>query len=80
MKRSKKRTIKLPAVLIDIYENAGEARMMIVRAAVMDLARRGRISPHMGAEILGMRYEDLSAIAAGEDIPLIDCRQPICPG
>ena len=46
---------------------------MIARAAVMDLVRRGRISPHMGAEILGMRYEDCSAIAAGEEIPLIDC-------
>jgi len=73
MKRSKKRTIKLPTALIEIYENAGEARMMVARAAVMNLAERGRISLDMGAEILGMRYEDLSAMAAGEDIPLIDC-------
>ena len=73
MKRSKKKTIKLPAALIEIYENGGEARMMVARAAVMDLVRRGRISPDMGGEILGMRYEDLSAMAAGEDIPLIDC-------
>ena len=72
MKRSKKKTIKLPAALIDIYENAGEARIMIPRAAVMDLVRNGRISPGMGAEILGMRYEDFSVILAGEDIPLVD--------
>ena len=72
MKRPKRKTIKLPSTLIEIYESAGEARMMIARAAVMDLAKRGRISPDMGAEILGMRYEDLSAMAAGEDIPLID--------
>jgi len=74
MKKPKKKTIKLPTTLIEIYENAGEARMMIARAAVMDLVRRGRISPDMGAEILGMGYEDLSAIATGEDMPLIDCR------
>ena len=73
MKRSKKKTIELPADLIEIYESAREARMMIARAAVMDLLRRGQISLDMGAEILGMRYEDLSAMAAGEDIPLIDC-------
>jgi len=73
MKRSKKRNIKLPADLIEIYENGGEARMMIARAAVMDLVRRGRISPGMGAEILGMRYEDFSVMAAGEEHPLIDC-------
>ncbi len=72
MKRSKKKTIKLPTALIEIYENAGEARIMIARAAVMDLVRRGRISPDMGAEILGVRYEDLSAMAAGEDISLIN--------
>ena len=72
MKRSKKKTIKLPTALIKMYENAGEARIMIARAAVMDLLRRGRISLDMGAEILGMRYEDFSAMAAGEDIPLID--------
>ncbi len=72
MKRPKKKNIKLPTALIEIYENTGEARMMIARAAVMDLAGRGRISPDMGAEILGMRYEDISVIAAGEDIPLID--------
>ena len=47
--------------------------MMIARAAVMDMVQRGRISPHMGAEILGIRYEELSVIATGEDIPLIDC-------
>ena len=74
MKRSKKKTIKLPTDLIEIYENAGEARIMIARAAVMDLVRSGRISPDMGADILGMRYEDFSVMAAGEDIPLIDCR------
>ena len=73
MKKPEKKTVNLPAALIDIYENAGEARIMIARAAAMDLMRRGRISPDMGAEILGMRYEDLSAMAAGEDIPLIDC-------
>ncbi len=73
MKRLKKKIIrKLPTALIEIYENAGEARIMIARAAVMYLLRKGRISPDMGAEILGMRYEDLSAMAAGEDIPLID--------
>ena len=37
MKRSKKKTIRLPTTLIEIYENAGEARRMIARAAVMDL-------------------------------------------
>ena len=73
MKRSKKKIIKLPTALIEIYEGVGEARMMIARAAVMDLVRRGRISLDMGGEILGMRYEDFSAMAAGEDIPLIDC-------
>ena len=73
MERSKKKTIKLPTALIEIYENAGEASIMIARAAVMDLTGRGRISPDMGAEILGMRYEDFSAMAAGENIPLIDC-------
>ena len=73
MKRSKKKTIKLPTALIEIYENGGEARIIIARAAVMDLVRKGRISPGMGAEILGMRYEDFSVILAGEDIPLIDC-------
>jgi len=72
MKRSKKKTIKLPTALIEIYENAGEARIMIARAAVIDLVGRGRISWDMGAEILGMRYEDFSVVAAGEDIPLID--------
>ena len=73
MRRAKKKDIKLPTALIEIYENAGEARIMIARAAVMDLVRSGRISPDMGAEILGMRYEDLSVILAGEEIPLIDC-------
>ena len=73
MKRPKKKNIKLPTALIEIYKNAGEARIMMGRAAVMDLARRGRILPDMGGEILGMRCEDLSAMAAGEDIPLIDC-------
>ena len=72
MKRSKKKTIKLPTALIEIYENGGEARIIIARAAVMDLVRSGRISPGMGAEILGMRYEDFSVILAGEDIPLVD--------
>ena len=72
MKRSKKKTIKLPTALIEIYENAGEARIMIARAAVIDLVGRGRISWDMGAEILGMRYEDFSVMAAGEDIHLID--------
>ena len=71
MKRPEK-NIKLPTALIEIYENAGEARIMISRAAVMDLVRSGRISPGMGAEILGMRYEDFSVILAGEDIPLVD--------
>ncbi len=73
MERLKKKTIKLPTVLIEIYENAGEARIMIARAAVIDLVGRGRISWDMGAEILGMRYEDFSVMASGEDIPLIDC-------
>ena len=73
MKISKKKNIKLPTALIEIYENAGEARIMIARAAVMDLVRSGRISPDMGAEILGMRYDDLSVIRAGKEIPLIDC-------
>ena len=72
MKKAKKKNIKLPTALIEIYENAGEARIMIARAAVMDLVRRARISPGMGAEILGMRYEDFSVILAGEDIPLVD--------
>ncbi len=72
MKRSKKKTIELSSTLIEIYESAGEAGIMIARAAVMDLLRRGRISLDVGAEILDMRYEDLSAMAAGEDIPLID--------
>ncbi len=73
MKRPKKKSIKLPTALIEIYENDGEAGIMIARAAVMDLVRSGRISPDMGAEILGMRYEDPSAMAAGEESPLIDC-------
>ena len=72
MKIPKKKNIKLPTALIEIYENGGEARIMIARAAVMDLVRKGRISPGMGGEILGMRYEDFSAMTAGEDIPLID--------
>ena len=72
MKRPKRKTIKLPATLIEIYESAGEARMMIARAAVMDLVRSGRISPDMGAEILGMRCEDFSVMAENENIPLID--------
>ena len=72
MKKAKKKNIKLPTALVEIYENAGEARIMIARAAVMDLVRRARISPGMGAEILGMRYEDFSVILAGEDIPLVD--------
>lgn len=72
MKKSKKKNIKLPAALIEIYEDAGEARIMIARAAVMDLVRKARISPHMGAEILGMRYEDFAVMAKGENIPLID--------
>ena len=72
MKKPKKKNIKVPTALIEIYENAGEARIMIARAAVMDLVRSGRISPGMGAEILGMRYEDFSVILAGEDIPLVD--------
>jgi len=72
MNRSKKKNIKLPTALIEIYENAEEARMMIARAAVMDMVRKSRISPYMGAEILGMRYEDFAVMAAGEDIPLVD--------
>ena len=71
MRKPKKKNMKLPTALIEIYENAGEARLMIARAAVMDLVRSGRISPDMGAEILGMRYEDLSAMATGEQIPLL---------
>ena len=73
MNRSKKKPVKLPVALIDTFGNEGEAGIMIARAAVMDLVRRGRISPDMGAEILGMRYEDFSLVAAGEEIPLIDC-------
>ena len=70
MKKTK--NIKLPADLIELYEDAGEARLTIARAAVMDLVKRSRISPGVGAEILGMRYEDFAIMAAGEDIPLID--------
>ena len=73
MNRSKKKPVKLPVALIDIFADEGEAGIMIARAAVMDLVRRGWISSDMGAEILGMRYEDFSVVAAGEDIPLIDC-------
>ena len=72
MNRTQKKPVNLPATLIEIYEDAGEAGTMIARAAVMDLVCRGRISPDMGAEILGMRYEDFSVMAAGEEIPLID--------
>ena len=72
MKIPKKKSIKLPTALIEIYGNAEEARMMIARAAVMELVRSARISPLMGAEILGMRYEDFAIMAKGEDIPLID--------
>ena len=73
MKKPKRKNIRLLTALIEIYENAGEAGIMIARAAVMDMVRRDRISPHMGAEILGIRYEEFSVMAAGEDIPLIDC-------
>ena len=72
MSKSQKKPVKLPVALIDIYADKGEAAIMIARAAVMDLVRRSRISPHMGAEILGMRYEDFAAIAVGEGIPVID--------
>ena len=75
MKKQKKKSVDLPTTLVDIYEDAGEAEIMIARAAVMDLVRRGRLSPDMGAEILGVRYEDFSVMAAGEDIPLMDCRR-----
>ncbi len=74
MKRPEKKTVRLPVALIDIFADEGEAGIMIARAAVMDLVRRGRISPGMGAEILSMRYEDFSVVAAGEDIPFIDYR------
>ena len=73
MNKTEKKPLSLPTALIEIYEDEGEARIMIARAAVMDIVRRGRISPHMGAEILGMRDEELSVIAAGENIPLVDC-------
>ena len=72
MKKSKSKNIKLPWALIELYENSEEARRMIAIAAVMDLVRKARIFPHMGAEILGMRYEDFAVMAAGEDIPLVD--------
>jgi hypothetical protein len=72
MKKSKKKNIKLPTVLIEIYEDERQAGILIARAAVMDLVRKAQISPHMGAEILGMRYEDFAVMAKGEDIPLID--------
>ena len=68
----KKKPVKLPRGLIEIYENAGEARIMIARAAVMDLVRRGRISSDMGAEILGMRCEDFIVLITGEEVPTID--------
>ena len=72
MKKSKSKTIKLPTALIEIYDDEREAGTMIARAAVMDLVRKARISPRMGAEILGMRYEDFAVMANGEDIPLVD--------
>ena len=71
MKKPKK-NIKLPTALIEIYEDEGQAGILIARAAVMELVRKARISPHMGAEILGMRYEDFAVMAKGEDIPLVD--------
>jgi len=74
MKRPEKKTVKLPVALIDIFADEGEAGIMIARASVMDLVRSGRISPGMGAEILGMRYEDFSVVATGDDIPFIDYR------
>jgi len=72
MKKSKKKNIELPTALIEIYDDERQAGIMIAIAAVMDLVRKARISPHMGAEILGMRYEDFAAMVAGEDIPLVD--------
>ena len=72
MNRTEKKPVNLPAALIDIYADKGEATIMIARAAVMDLMRRGRISPDMGAEILGMRYEDFIALITGAGVPTID--------
>ena len=72
MKRPEKKPVNLPVALIDIYADKGEAAIMIARATVMDLVRRGKISPDMGAGILGMRYEDFIALITGEEVPIID--------
>ena len=74
MNKTEKKPVKLPVALIDIFDDETEAETMIARATVMDLVRSGKISPRMGAEILGMRYEDLLSILASGEIPLIDCR------
>ncbi len=72
MNRSKKKPVKLPVALIDIFEDEEVAGIMIARVAVMDLVRRGKISPDMGAEILGMRCEDFIALITGEEVHTID--------
>lgn len=68
----KKKPINLPGALVELFEDKEEAQIEIAQAAVMDLVRRGKISPYQGAEILGMRYEDFSVLTAGEELPVID--------
>ena len=74
MSRPEKKSIDLPRAPVELFEDERKAEMEISRAAVVDLVRKGKIPPHRGAEILGMRCEDFLPMAAGEEIPTIDNR------
>lgn len=72
MSKSEKKPVDLPRALVELFEGRKEAEMEIARAVVVGLVRRGKISPHQGAEILGMRCEDFLPMAAGEEVPTVD--------
>ena len=74
MSGPEKKSIDLPRALVELFEDEREAEIEIARAAVVSLVRRGKIPPHRGAEILGMRCEDFLPMAAGEEVPTIDYR------
>ena len=42
----------------------------ITKAAILDLLRKGEITPSRGAELLGMNYHDFVDLMNKNDIPL----------
>jgi predicted HTH domain antitoxin len=79
MSKSEKKPIDLPRALVELFVDRKEAEVEIARAALVDLVRRGKISPHQGAEILRMRDEDFAVLIRDEEIPTIDYRQHTIP-